>query len=176
MTTNFTSTSIFDCAMTVLGAASAALTGVGRPATRVFFQPGVEVADDSCECGELALYVQNRDVARSLFNSAQGQVQNCDPSVRYTLMGLRLMRCIPNVTPNTTAPTPAKLTAAARDLETDNFTVWQATQCALRQMEQAYQIAAFIINEQVSVGPLGGCVGSELHFMVGWTRDCACTQ
>lgn len=178
MTTILTSTSIYDCAMTVLATASVALSGAGRPVTRIFFQPGLEVADDDCQCGELALFVNNRDVGRGLFSSAAGQVQNCDPTIRYTAMSLRLMRCAPGPSSSSLPPTPAALTAAARDLEADSFLVWDAVQCALRGMEQPPQpsIAAFIINDQVSVGPLGGCVGTELHFQVGWFRDCQCTQ
>jgi hypothetical protein len=176
MSAVMTATSIYDCATTVLATASVALSGLGRPVTRVFFQPGAEVADDGCECGELAFFVLNRDVGRGLFTAAQGQVQNCDPTVRFMSMGLRLMRCVPGVDEAGRPPMPAKLTASARDLEADSFVVWDAVQCALRGMEDTFTIAAFIINEQMSVGPLGDCVGTELHFQVGWYRDCACTR
>lgn len=173
-------TSVLTVATQVLNVCAVALSGSSSgPVNRVGLFPGAEVPWDECECGLLALNVLNMYNSRGgMLQSAGDVYQNCEPPVRVATFQLTVARCIPVSAPNDVmqAPTTDEMIAAFAVQEEDAFLVWSATQCVLNQLDDPTnpQVAAQLVNERISVGPQGGCVGTQLTFKVGWYRSCDC--
>jgi len=180
--TMMSSTSVLTVATQVLTAAAVALSGSSSgPVKRVALFPGTEVPWDECDCGLLALnVVQMYNSRGGMLQSAGDVYQNCEPPVRVATMQLAVVRCLPVASPSsvTQAPTPAQMIAAFAVQEEDAFLVWQSTQCVLNQLDDPTnpQVAAQLVNERISLGPAGGCVGTQLTFKVGWYRSCDCAR
>jgi hypothetical protein len=178
VSTCWTATKPFTTAQAVLAAAETALvpTAGGRP-LRVVCVPGAEVAWDECDCGTLSLAVTNRYVSRSFPTSAADLPTNCCDTYIVYEMALSIVRCVPGPGANGTAPGEAQLTASLGVQEEDAFVLWTTVECVLAGLYRPTgneTIAGFILNDSVSLGPSGNCAGTELHFKVGWTIDCAC--
>jgi len=178
--TIMTATSVLTVATQILSAASTALSGSSSgPVDRIVMAPGIEVAFDGCECGLLALTTGNAFPSRGpLLTSAGDTFLNCEPEVLAINYSLVIARCVPTSEPDddTMPPTPAQLITAFAAQEEDAFLVREAVAgvlCALVSPPTP-TIAAWVINERVPLGPLGGCSATQLTFKVAWYRDCHC--
>jgi len=178
--TILTATSVLNVATQILSAASVALSGSSSgPVSRVVMAPGIEVAFDECDCGLLALTTGNAFPSRGpLMTNAGDTFLNCEPEVFAVTFNLAVARCVPVSAPDddTAAPMPAQLIAAFTAQEEDAFLVREAVAnvlCALAGPPTP-TIAAWVINDRVPLGPLGGCAGTQLTFKVAWYRDCHC--
>jgi len=172
----YQATSAYDVGLQVLSAAAVAVSGsAGGPIQRVEMHPGAEVAWDDCNCGLLALWTPRRYFSRgALFSDANDQVQNCQSVTRVVQFSLVILRCVPIPDDNGNPPTAADLTAAYAIQEDDAYTVLQSTMCVMTSLDNT-QIGAFVINDQVTLGPLGACAGTQLNFSVGfWRAGCGC--
>lgn len=173
-------TSVLDVATLVLNAASTALSGSSSgPVGRVELYPGAEVPWDECDCGLLAVNVVQMYNSRGAMLQNAGDVyQNCEPPIRVASYQLTVVRCLPVTDPGdvTRPPTAAENITAFAVQEEDSFLVWSATQCILNQLDDPTQpkVAAQLVSDRTSLGPQGGCVGTQLNFKVGWYRSCDC--
>jgi hypothetical protein len=178
-TTMMAATSVLTVASQVLSACQVALSGSSSgPVNRVALYPGAEIAWDECDCGLLAINVVRMFNSRGNMLQDAGDVyQACEPPVRVASFQLTVVRCLPVTGHDVTSPpTPEQLIAAFAVQEEDSYLVWTATQCVLNQLDDPTQpkVAAQLVNDRISLGPLGGCVGTQLNFKVGWYRSCDC--
>lgn len=170
--------SVTDVVTPLLSVVSTALTGsAGGTVKRVVFVPGSEVAWDACDCGQLALAVRRRYSSRAFpTDGTDTVVGNCENSIIVFDCALSIVRCVPIPDVNGRPPTAAALSNAAAIQEDDAYVVWNATYCYLVRLRDTTprHIADFVINDQVSLGPQGGCSGTELHFKFGLYVPCGC--
>jgi hypothetical protein len=163
---------------TVLTAVSNALTGTsGGPVKRTVFEPGSDVAWDACDCGQLALVIRRRYTSRSFPTDGSDLiVGNCENVLIVFDCALSIVRCVPISDINGKPPSPAALGAAAQIQDEDAYTVWNTTYCTLVSLRDANprRVTDFIVNDQTSLGPQGGCSGTELHFKFGLYVPCGC--
>lgn len=157
-----------------------ASTSAGRPG-RVALLPGTEVSWDGCDCGSLSVRVLRRYRTRRFPVDFSDQViGNCNELGIVVECAMLLLRCSPVVgESDIDPPTVAALTRAMQDEQEDAFIVWDTTQCYLNTLANPAPghlrlIDNFIINDQVSIGPMGGCSGTELHFKIGFYVNCGC--
>ncbi|MGH9857913.1 MAG: hypothetical protein ACRD4B_08725, partial [Acidobacteriota bacterium] len=66
-----------------------------------------------------------------------------------------------------------ELLTAALGLEQDRHAIWSAVACCLNDLVVQDRIVGYTLGGQPSLGPEGGCVGSELEFSV-WLAACSC--
>lgn len=167
---------VIDVASRIVTGCATALDDAGLPANRAFVTSG-EVAWDDCSCGQLALSISGTYRTESIRNAQQQRSgSGCHSSLVVVDMRLSIIRCVPIPDINGIAPTPAALTAAAVDSENDKFIVGTTLSCLLDTMLNGTPrlIQDYEIGDQLSIGPLGGCGGSEIGFRVSWVNcgDC----
>lgn len=168
MNTLWTPQNIANVATVVLTAASTAVTGIDRAT----LYPGSEIPWDNCTCGLLALAITDRYISRNFPVSAQDQQRNCCDLQVVFAFSLACVRCVPSPTEDADMPTVKDEIAAFTQQEWDAFTVWTTVQQSLASLESQSAITGWVVNDQVSVGPQGGCAGTELHFKVGLSYNC----
>lgn len=161
--------SLRSCAMVRL-----AMTTGGVP-NRSCVVPG-EVAWDECQCGMLAVSIRRLYSSRVFPGDASqdGEFGACD--IPYTVIeyAITIARCVA-VTDDAGNPPPCSaLDSAAQIWAEDAMAVRNGVGCCLADMIDANTIAEYTLEEQVSVGPAGGCVGSELKALVGIINKCNC--
>lgn len=178
MSTCLTKTSPSTVAVTVLDTVSAALTGsAGGPVSRIALMPGLEIAWDDCQCGTLALAVTNRYTSRNFPITAQDLPVNCCNLYLVYEYALVIVRCVPGETTDARPPKVAALASAFDVQESDAFVLRTQTECALASLYTptgSETIAAYVVNDQPSLGPQGGCAGSQLNFKVAFSYPCGC--
>lgn len=147
----------------------------GKPCRVVHATVGL-IADDACNCGQLAATVPR------LFGSIRPPVEAQDYDDAYpcgmpylvVASLLRLTRCVPGSDPNTGAPpTPAALEAAARVAEADKLVLRTATVCKLVELANAGTIMGFNVRPVEAVGPSGLCAGAQMQVM-WWVTNPEC--
>lgn len=170
----YTATVIYNTTLTLKQCLVDALatTSGGLPERICVPVPG-QIADDACDCGQLALTV-NRTYGSRGFPIEGGDVPEADCGQPYIVADITvsIKRCAPNPDDNGNPPTCADLAEAARILEEDRYVVRHAVVCCLKTMRDQDQIAEFQVGTQPTVGPEGGCVGSELALLVGFIGPC----
>jgi hypothetical protein len=173
-------TAVSDVCTGLLTAVSTALSAstLGTP-NRIVYVPGNEVAWDKCDCGQLGLHVVNRYRTRQFpLSGVDVILGNCDDVGMVIDCAMSIVRCVPGPgdDDDDMAPDPTALRNTAIAFEQDAFIVWDTTQCYMTGLKNATPktITDFIINEQVSLGPLGNCAGTELHFKFGLYVNCGC--
>lgn len=139
-------------------------TGVDRSC----LVPG-EIAWDGCTCG--ALYVGHGQLYLSdRFPEQRGVVDGpCDSPWEVQELIFALMRCAPNPSGVTFEVSCTDLDASALQVRIDAQELLNAVSHKLCAMVNV-DIEDFIIDTQVTKGPSGGCVGTELRIRVGLLR------
>lgn len=170
----FDSRVVFDTASILVTGVGLALqsTAEGAP-ERQCVVPGSEIAWDDCECGQLSVAVLRRYPSTN-FPIEATIVQNCEDGIVIAQLKMSLQRCAPYPNEDGNPPTCQQLANAAMNQEEDVFTVRTAAQCILDSLMENNDVASFVIQNQVSVGPQGGCYGHDMDILVGFYVNCGC--
>jgi hypothetical protein len=133
--------------------------------------PGA-IAWDECDCGLLAVSVGQIYVTEIFPEPLSRRVGNaCDAPWEAAEIVVQVVRCAPNPDDPLTAPTTAELDASAREVLTDAYEMMRALSVKLCQMNEARDIADFILRPLTAQGPAGGCVGNEVRAIVSLPRN-----
>lgn len=184
--------SVQDLTDAVLGCVCAALQATaqeidGQPGCpcRACVVPGA-VAWDSCDdpCGG-----KNADGGQLTVNmlrmyptspfptedrSVQG-ARNCPtPTTTAVELAVTLLRCAPTVDEQGCPPTCEELAEAARIVHVDAVTVLNALYCCLPGTGRGRRGRKFVMGQQRTIGPAGGCVGIEQRVTVAMPRCAPC--
>jgi hypothetical protein len=145
--------------------------GIGR----VCMVPG-DIAWDNCQCGQLVITENRRYGSRGFALEAPDLDAECGEPVLTVDFTISLTRCVPSADDNGDAPSCDALTTSARQLMKDKRDLRSAVMCCLSNLYDSHlsPMLGFIIQAQETVGPSGGCAGSELNFLVGFPNGCGC--
>lgn len=148
-------------------------TPAGAPA-RSCVVPG-EIVWDECTCGMLAVSwrVMGTGAAFPILD-AEVPLSNCAARVMIVAVTIASLRCASSPDDNGNGPTCAQLEADAYQLLADSVAVRDMVTCCLRDLHDTFAIAEFAIGQTLPAGPEGGCAGSTLDLMIGFTRGDCC--
>lgn len=162
----------FDIASILVSGIHAALAGtLGGQPDRACVVPGA-IAWDQCDCGQLAIS-SSRWFYSENFPIETGPGTQTTPCMMPYLVGefvIQLIRCMPSPQGRDTFVACSRLSAAARILIEDAYVVLATTRDILCVLRSNDTIVEFTFGEQTSVGPEGGCGGTELRVLVGLLR------
>jgi hypothetical protein len=151
--------------------------GAGLTIARLGVVPG-EIAWDDCACGQLVISEDRRYPSRAFPLEEIDYAANCGEPWLVVVFTLSMTRCVPGPDQNGNPPSVAALQVAAAQLMTDKLKIRRAVMCCLNELYDAVYpadtIDAFHIGAQETIGPNGGCGGSEMQILIGYTQDCEC--
>lgn len=141
--------------------------------------PGADIPWDNCECGLLALAVNRVYRTRNFPQDAQDVYTKCDDFAVALDLKMVVLRCVPVTATLEPAavyvpPTPAQTLAALQTQEEDRAVVFSTVTCSLSELEEVRLVGSYIVNDSVTLGPQGGCAGSQLNFKVALYPSCPC--
>lgn len=133
--------------------------------------PGL-VAWDDCTCGVLATTWTTLMGSDSFPQEKVAVSGNCDTAWEVIEIAVQVIRCapVPKGARNALAPSVTDLSAAARLMVMDAEQAVRASTVLLCGMKDAGDVVDFMVGRCMSVGPEGGCVGSELRMYVALPR------
>jgi hypothetical protein len=145
----------------------AEMNGRGIGMSRVAIMPGA-ISWDECEvCGMLALSITRFFLTENF----PVEVTTADHGPTGPILGadlsIQAIRCAPQPAEGELAPSVSALNASSQEVLNDAWAVLCAVTTELASMEKDLEIAAWMIRQQMFVGPEGGCVGSDLAVAVG---------
>lgn len=147
---------------------------IGGPAQRVGMVPG-ETAWDECDCGLLVASLRRQwlsdDFPEGQF--AQSIVRSSPCNLPWLVGELRvqLIRCAPNPQGDNLAPPVEALDGAAEILISDAHIITNTIVATLCELKETDQIIDYTIGELDTMGPDGGCVGSEQLVFIAVYRE-----
>jgi len=154
---------------------------------RVCVVPG-QPAWDSCEdpCGGDDVGGQLSVSVIRMYPSAIGTfpaeertvygVNTCTlPQITAVELLITLLRCAPGPTDDGCPPSCEELATASRVLHTDKVTVYNSLLCCLPKTSPRRRGLMFVVGQQRTVGPQGGCVGLEQRLTVA-LGACNCPE
>jgi hypothetical protein len=158
---------------------SPAATGVTGVPSRACVVPG-QVAWDDCDCegGLLAVavartfYSETFPVEASGFDARAGTRSPCELPYLVAELVVQVVRCAPGPDGRGNPPSCEALAASARQAISDAAEARTAVVCGLGAMQDANDIADYLVQAQTFQGPEGGCVGSELKVLVSLVNAC----
>jgi hypothetical protein len=150
-------TELLDCACNALEA-----TTCGCPC-HAFVSVGVVAFDHCCDEGQLWVGI-DRIYAYGQFPAPAG-VTTCAPPLAADLT-IGILRCAPTMNDQGEPPSVEALSRSATQIYEDAYAVINGVMCCLAPHARA---RPFVIGNQRSLGPAGGCVGSELKLTVALT-------
>lgn len=144
----------------------------GRP-DRACVVPG-EIAWDGCDCGMLAVSVRSWVLTDSFPDASEigGALRAgpCEMPYIVAAMEIQIVRCSPSpdgVMLNVPCP---ELDVAAQILIEDAWLTVRRTTVELCELKSDEQIVDYVVAEQNTIGPSGGCVGTSLLVSVALER------
>lgn len=132
--------------------------------------PGA-IAWDECDCGLLAISLARIHLSDQFPTQLTTRVGACDAAWEVGEYVVQLIRCAPNPDGDDLAPTTAALDASAQEILRDAYELLLSVSEKLCEMKRDRDIVDFFLAPLTSQGPSGGCVGNELRFLVGLTRN-----
>lgn len=146
----------------------------GEPQRVCIPVPG-QIADDACDCGQLALTVPRRYPSRVFPGEAVDDASQGPCGAPYLAFDVlvSVMRCAPSPDAQGNPPSCDELAQAALIKEADAWIMRQAAGCCLRDMEDADRIAVWLLRGDQDRGPSGSCVGVDLRLTIG-IPHCTC--
>lgn len=132
--------------------------------------PGA-IAWDACDCGMLAVSVAQVYPCETFPSPQAERVGACDAPWEVGEIIMQLIRCAPNPEGQNLYPPVAALDESAQQVRRDAYQLLLAASAELCAMNSARDISDFLVRPQVTQGPLGGCVGSELRVLVSLPRN-----
>lgn len=149
-----------------------ALTPNGEPTRRCLLIPGVDVAWDSCQCGQFAQVIVSEYATSNPFDGGNTAVSTCQLPYRVIVVGSSIVRCVPTVDENGFAPTCDQYLAASVNDVLDRAAVRLGIQCFLQGLLDGHRIEHYSLGPQVPLGEQGGCAGSALTWQVSVINRC----
>lgn len=158
-------------------------TPAGAPCRQCLLLPTAQIPWDNCgpcndpSCsGQVALSIRGT-YGSDIFPGPATNVTwvKCTPRYTVARVVVSVTRCVPAIGQNGEPPTCAAELAAALILEDDRTATRQAIACCLEQLRLAdpARVGAWLLDQSVTVGELGGCAGVETELLVG-VRTCPC--
>lgn len=141
-----------------------ALTDAGVPG-RVCVLPGLEIAWDDCECGQLSVHHKALWPSQK-FPQPLTEQSNCNAPWWVAEIVVTVLRCVPE-TDDESPPPCDELQATAERFDADAEAMQRGVICAMRN--STYQLGIHVPTQTE-----GLCGGSELPVAVGFKR-CADT-
>lgn len=132
--------------------------------------PGA-IAWDACDCGMLAVSIAQVYPSENFPAPQAVKVGNCDAPYEVGELVVQVIRCAPNAEGQNLFPSTAALDTSARQVARDAYETLRAVSVKLCEMNEARDISDFLVRPQVTQGPSGGCVGSELRALVSLLRN-----
>lgn len=133
--------------------------------------PGM-IAWDECDCGLLAVSVGQIDLTESFPDPALRRIGNaCDAPWEAAEIIVQVVRCTPCPDDNGKPPTVTALDASAQEILQDAYEMMRAASTKLCEMNEAREIADFILRPLNPQGPSGCCGGNELRAVVSLMRN-----
>lgn len=149
----------------------AVYAGLTEKPTRHSVVPGA-IAWDECDCGLLAVSVGQIYVTEVFPEPLARRVGNaCDAPWEAAEVIIQVIRCVPTVDDVGNAPTTAALNASAQEVLRDAYEMLRAVSVKLCQMNEARDIADFILRPLNPQGPSGMCGGNEVRAIVSLPRN-----
>lgn len=131
---------------------------------------------DECAGGLLRVTVTRLYPSTTFPTQANG-LDACEPKTIVADLAVVLMRCMPLGEDEDCGPTCEELAAAARIQHVDMLTIQRAVSCCVPHLPGRRKPLRTSVLSHVTVGPIGeGCVGSELHLLVGLGDPCGCDE
>lgn len=144
-----------------------------EPLNRWCVVPG-EVAWDECTCGTLAVTARRFFLSDDFPQGALGQgvvrASPCDLPWLVAELAIQVIRCAPMPTGDSVSVPCDQLAAAAQLLLADAYVTLTTTVSILCELRAEDRVVDYVLGEQVSLGPNGDCVGTELIAFVGFVR------
>lgn len=160
----------------VTGIADSLESTEGGPVERACVVPG-EVAWDSCSCGLLAVtarrFYLSDDFPVDVIGTRAGggaRATPCDLPWLVAELAIQVIRCVPVPTEQQLTVSCDALTDAARVLLEDAYVTLTETVSTLCTLKDADQVLDYAVADQVTRGPEGDCVGTELAVFVAVDR------
>jgi len=162
------SLSLYEIAEAALEAARVALAAGPTPTPKRVGVVNGAIAWDNCDtCGLLAVGLTrcflSDDFPVEAGVTPQGK---CSSAWLCAQFSLQIARCAPSPDDQGNGPTVEELDASAQVVMGDAAIILPAIACALHQLADVDDIMDYVITQQPVVGPFGGCVGSQLDFIV----------
>jgi len=164
---------VFDVAAHLLECAALSL-GEGAPA-RACVVPGQQVAWDNCcsgeQGGQLTVNVARLYPSRLFPDLDQGRPSNCIVPYMVVQYNITILRCSPTQTDRGHPPSCASLSANAELTLQDLELVRLGVACCLLDEDTLTPLLgqpySWVFGDSVTLGPEGGCAGSQLIVFVG---------
>lgn len=148
-------------------------SSLGGSTNRSCVVPG-EVALDECECGMLSVshrrFFLSDEFPEDAVSRGTTRTTPCDLPYLVGEFVVTIARCAPQPPDGQLAPSCAALDAAAQVFLSDAYVVLTETVRTLCELVSNDDIIDYVISDQVSKGPEGVCVGTELVVHVGVPR------
>lgn len=157
----------------VTGIADALIDTPGGELQRACVVPG-EAAWDECECGTLSVSPRRFFVSDEFPEGALGRgvirTSPCDQPWLVAEYVIQVIRCAPSPQSTGVSVSCERLAVAGQVLLVDAYVTLTTTISILCGMRASDQIIDYVLNDQVTRGPEGSCVGTELIVLVGFMR------
>lgn len=148
----------------------AVYAGLSVKPSRHSVVPGA-IAWDECDCGMLAVSLNQIYLSEIFPNPVAQRVGACDAPYEVGEFVIQIVRCAPNPEGDDFAPSTADLDASAQEVLQDAYELLKSASQKLCQMNADRDISDFLLRPLTAQGPLGGCVGNELRVLVSLTRN-----
>ena len=132
--------------------------------------PGA-IAWDACDCGMLAASIAQVYPSETFPAPQATPFGSCQAPYEVAEIVIQIIRCAPNPEGQNLWPPTAALDASAQQVARDAYETLRAVSLELCSMNEARDVADYLIRPQVIQGPTGGCVGSEMRALVSLPRN-----
>lgn len=160
-----TGDAIFTVARRTVTAVQTKLRDVGAPVDRAAVYPAT-IPWDECDCGTLAVAVGQVHFTNAFPAVDDASQLTCGGGLLAVSYVVQLLRCVPQPSGTSLAPSVGDLEASARRLADDGWVVPSTVLCLLDALVDEGVIVQHVIRPLVFVGPEGACVGSTMTFVV----------
>jgi hypothetical protein len=166
-------TAFYDVAtLLVDGVRDALAASLGGPVQRACVVPG-DIAWDACDCGLLAVSPQRFFLADDFPTGTLGTSGRTTPCDAPWLVGelvINVVRCAPTPQGTSVSIPRDQLDAAGQVTAADAYVTLTETVSVLCGLVEDERIVDYLLGEQVTSGPQGDCVGTELRASVAVYR------
>lgn len=149
---------------------------VGGAPARACVVGGAEIAWDECDCGGQLTVSMLRTYPSDSFPILKqtGPFNRCDAKLTVAEYVITILRCAPGSDDAGAPPTCDALTSAGRVDHEDRWAIRRGVACC-RENDAPESASFWLVQEQLAIGAMGFCQGSELHLFVGFPNCDPCT-